>query len=298
MDAQAFYSVFIKDWPQTPLSFYDGVYFKCEFCNVTGSIKSRGVCWQIYELLKAGINEIVVSSSGNAGVAYAYYCQKAGIICHVFVPKSIDPIRLSRMQKITDTITVTDNTMHSAAVFATTKKVPYIQQSTDSMATYGYQGLYDELAEQLKVDDINLYDTSVFFPVSSGTTVEGFYRGSLESTPQKLPQIHIVQSQSVHPLAQEFDQRVKRKARSVVSGIVSRASDRAEVVLGAVRESKGSGWVIVDDGVLAAHQRLVAMFQDKPQSTISLEGALAYAGYLKAKERGFDLRPHSIVMLT
>jgi len=56
--------------------------------------------------------------------------------------------------------------------------------------------------------------------------------------------------------------------------------------------------VIVDDGVLAAHQRLVAMFQDKPQSTISLEGALAYAGYLKAKERGFDLRPHSIVMLT
>lgn len=294
MDAATFYKSHIEEWPKTQLIQHKGVYYKLEDENVTGSVKSRGMCWQVHDLLTKGVNHAVISSSGNAAVAFAYYCKEAGITAYVFVPINIESYRLERLQRYTSNITRTADALNKAQEFAREKGFAFVRQSTDDNATKGYEGLYDELSLQLRDQNIRMDEVSIFFPVSSGTTVAGFYTGAQKSGSELFPQIHIVQSQAVHPLAYQFDFDVKRKSQSVVTGIVARETERGEFVVNVIHSTGGSGWVVPDTLVRKMHHELEAELR----RTVSMEGALARAGLEKARQKNFALKKYSVVMLT
>src|SRR3990172_419567 len=71
-----------------------GLFFKCEFQNPTGSVKDRGVCFQVAKLKESGIHRALISSSGNAAISAAAYCRLHGISLKVFVSPKINPHKL------------------------------------------------------------------------------------------------------------------------------------------------------------------------------------------------------------
>jgi len=70
----------------TPVVAYDGVTFKLEFLQHTGTFKARGAFANVLlrDVPKAGV---AAASGGNHGVAVAYAAQQSGVPASIFVPK-------------------------------------------------------------------------------------------------------------------------------------------------------------------------------------------------------------------
>ncbi|MFI5298231.1 MAG: PLP-dependent cysteine synthase family protein [Polyangiales bacterium] len=78
---------------QTPLVCVDGIYAKLECTNPCGSIKDRIVCYILDKseergLLKPG-QRIVEATSGNTGIAYAYYAKQRGYPITIVMPEDM-----------------------------------------------------------------------------------------------------------------------------------------------------------------------------------------------------------------
>src|SRR3989338_10706259 len=86
----------------TNLIVKNRVYFKCEYENPTGSIKDRGLCFQISKLAEKKVRHAVISSSGNAAMAASAYCRLAGIKLIVFVSPNINTAKLAALKENSD----------------------------------------------------------------------------------------------------------------------------------------------------------------------------------------------------
>ena len=60
---------------------------KDEGRNPTGTFKARGAAVGVTRMCELGLRNVVVSSSGNAGDAWAAYCRRAGIQATIFLPE-------------------------------------------------------------------------------------------------------------------------------------------------------------------------------------------------------------------
>jgi threonine synthase len=70
---------------------------KLEGSLPTGSFKDRGSAVLVSWLVAHGAPAAVVDSSGNAGASLAAYCARAGLACHVYVPKSASPAKIAQI---------------------------------------------------------------------------------------------------------------------------------------------------------------------------------------------------------
>lgn len=60
---------------------------KYEGLNPTGSFKDRGMCVAVSRALSAGAKALICASTGNTSASAAAYGARAGIPCHVLIPK-------------------------------------------------------------------------------------------------------------------------------------------------------------------------------------------------------------------
>lgn len=290
---EEFYQKYINNWRQTPLEEVDGVYLKREDCNPTGSSKSRGVVWQVYALLQKDQSQAVISSSGNAAIAAAHYADLAGVHLHAFIAPTITDKKRAKLESTKAIIHVSEDPIRDAQAFAGEHRIPYIRQSEDPIAPKGFESLAGELLSQLETNKIKIADCSIFFPVSSATTFVGFYRGLQSLDLTSFPQLHVVQTQAVHPIASQFDRAFTRKARSVVGGIVARETAREQEALEAIEKTHGAGWVPLEDQVHKAQTWLI-----NHKCNTSIEAALSLAGLWKAQNVKFPLNKCHIIIAT
>lgn len=262
------------DIKQTSLRCIDNIYFKCEFENPTGSVKDRSISYQVSKLSQQGIQKAVISSSGNAAISAAIYCKKENIVLTVFVSPHICLAKLDVLKKLYCTIIISKKPISDAARFEKNQNAYNMRQSKDDLAVPGYETIAYELYNQLPTVD------AVFVPVSSGTTLVGIARGFQKIG--KMPALHTVQTESVHPIAQKFDNDFQKKVTSIADGIVARFTPREDEIISWIKKSKGSGWVISDEKMQDAHKIL-----SKHNLLCSYEGAAAMAALGKAKNKGF-----------
>jgi len=64
----------------------EAVFVKNEGANPTGTFKDRGASVAVTRARELGVKEVVLSSSGNAGVAWSAYAARAGVSCAVVLP--------------------------------------------------------------------------------------------------------------------------------------------------------------------------------------------------------------------
>lgn len=102
----------------TPIIKYKDLYFKLENKNPTGSIKDRAA----YNILQSLINEntikkgdtVVISTSGNIGIAIAYFGKELGLNVIVTMPSNMSDERINLLKQYEAKVVLTDASLGMA----------------------------------------------------------------------------------------------------------------------------------------------------------------------------------------
>ncbi len=268
----------------TTLKKIDDIYFKCEYENPTGSVKDRGLAYQISSLFSKGIKEAVISSSGNAAISAAKYCQMANIILTVFVSPKINKSKLDELEKLAIKIIQSSRPISDAFKYSKEKNIYNLRPSRDPVGHIGYSTIAYELDQEVgKVD-------AIFFPVSSGTTLVGVAQGYKKLG--YIPKLFVVQTTAVHPIASQFDSDFKKTLTSLANSLAAKYSPREKEIAKIIKKSHGGGWVISDEEMIAARNWLLGHNID-----CSYEGAATLAALWKAHKKGSVFR-NPVCLLT
>jgi threonine dehydratase len=269
----------------TPLEQHDGIYFKREDYNPTGSHKDRGFAFQLSALLQQGHRDYVLSSSGNAAISAARYCRQSGTRLTVFVSSKTNIQKLNILQSLPITINQDPRPVTAAFRFAKQTGAYNLRPSKDALGPVGYQTLAYELLEQLP--DIS----TIFMPVSSGTTLTGLAQG-FDQVKQKVA-LFAVQTTAIHPIASAYDQQFHPEDTSIADAIVAKSVPRKKQIQHHLQHSGGGAWVVSNQQIQTARDWL-----KQRQVTTSNEGATALAGYFKAIEAGQKPESPVVCLLT
>jgi len=257
---------------KTPIIKIDNAFFKREDLNPSGSVKDRAVLSQLSWLKKNELNKAAISSSGNSAISALYWGKKMGIEITVFVSPKINKAKLTKLRKLKGKIIITKKPISQCFRLCQAESIYNLKQSQDKKAREGFELLGKEIYAQLGMPQ------SIFFPVSSGTTLLGvsdFFKKS-----GKIPKLFLVQSAAHCPLASQFDKNFYPEKSNITDALVAKYIPKKEEILKIIKQSKGTGIVVQTKEILRAHDWL------KSKNILtSYEGALALAGFWKIKNK-------------
>ncbi|MFQ6673274.1 MAG: threonine synthase [Fidelibacterota bacterium] len=189
---------------------YEGisVSFKDETMNPTGSFKDRGMTMAVSHLRPFGVRHVCLPSAGNAGVAAAAYCSKAGIGCHLFLPERIPGPFVEEAKRYGADVTLAGKTMAQAAArMERDRSLEWFDLSTlrEPFRVEGKKTLGYEIAEQLGWG----FPDAVIYPTGGGTGLIGMWKAfneirDLGWTTDELPRMVAVQSSGCAPVVRAF----------------------------------------------------------------------------------------------
>jgi threonine synthase len=184
------------------------VYIKDERYGPTSSFKDRQAAVAVAAMVENHINEAVIASTGNAAVAYAAACARAGIKLWVFMTSLVPQEKLRETALFgAEVIRVSgnyDQTKQIASQFAQRRNL-FLDRgassipSRESMKTIAY-----EIVEQLGWRTPDWYIQAV----SGGMGPLGVYQGFKELYSMGLishiPKLAVIQSDGCAPMVQAF----------------------------------------------------------------------------------------------
>ncbi len=257
-------------------AFSETVSLKREDQNPTGSVKDRGMAYLVSWAYSCGKKDLVLSSSGNAAISAAKYSQIKGINLYAFVAPSINQGKLKKLEELRAKVFISPRPVSEAIKFSQKNNFLNLRPSRSEYGAEGYQTIAFELAGKEKLPD------DIFIPVSSGVLLLGVIKGFKKLG--FLPRIHVCQSSAVYPIASFFTNNFQSEEKSLAGALVAKFSPLRNQVITAVKESKGTGWVINNQEVLASQRILEAK-----GITTSEEGALTVAAWQKAKQSNWPV---------
>jgi threonine synthase len=184
------------------------VYIKDERYGPTSSFKDRQAAVAVAAMLENGIREAVIASTGNAAVAYAAACARAGIKLWVFMTSLVPQEKIRETALFgAEVIRVSgnyDQTKQIASQFAQRRHL-FLDRgassvpSRESMKTIAY-----EIIEQLGWRTPDWYIQAV----SGGMGPLGVYQGFKELYSMGLisfiPKLAVIQAEGCSPMVQAF----------------------------------------------------------------------------------------------
>lgn len=268
------------------------IFFKREDLHKYGSHKGRSIPFMIEHYYKNGDRKFAISSSGNAGLAGALYVSQFNsnntdkIFLDIFVGRNINEKKLFKLQNIEK-----DNTPNirilikerplQALIQSTEEGYRSLRQSTDDVALIGYKSLAEEL-----IQDRNL--SAIFVGTSSGTTAQALAQYFVDNKIQA--QIHIVQTSSCHPIADQFENYDGPQEKSIADAIVAQTTERLPSLVSLINKTGGYAWVASNEDINQAKD-LVSKYASLE---ISNNSALSIVGVMQAFYRDWKF-PGNIV---
>ncbi|MDT7870687.1 MAG: pyridoxal-phosphate dependent enzyme [Thermoproteus sp.] len=273
----------------TPLVEVEGVKFKLEFLNPTGSFKDRGSAVLISALAERGVKRISEDSSGNAGASIAAYGALAGMDVEIYVPETARGGKLRQIEAYGARVVRVPGSRDDVAKSAERSGAYYASHVWRPEFRDGIRTLAYEL-----VRDLGKAPAEVYLPTSAGTLLLGVYAGFkhlLDSgVVDRMPTLVAVQTEQVRPLCaavrgEEYEP--PGKVTSIADALVSTNPPLLPEMAEAVRTHGDCVWVT--DGEIERAWRWLARrgLLAEPSS------AAALAGYWK-RGGGED----SVVVLT
>lgn len=187
---------------------HDTVFIKDERYGPTSSFKDRQAAVAVAAMNENGIREAVIASTGNAAVAYAAACARAGIKLWVFMTSLVPQEKLREAALFgAEVIRVSgnyDQTKQIAAQFAQRKNLLLDRGATSVPARESMKTIAYEIVEQLGWRAPDWY----FQAVSGGMGPLGVYQGFKEMFEMglisKIPKLAIIQSEGCAPMVHAF----------------------------------------------------------------------------------------------
>jgi len=183
------------------------LYFKREDENELGSLKDRSLAYQVSLAKQNGKKELVISTSGNAGIAAAAYCQKAGIGLYIFISPETEKAKIAEMQKYNSVIIESKRAIRLANYLSAKYKIENLKPSVSDSSIEGFKSITFEIFENLGEVD------AIFTFTTSGSSFIGIGRACkylLESEEiKKMPRLYAVQGGEICSVAKEFENTIK-----------------------------------------------------------------------------------------
>jgi threonine synthase len=287
------------------------IYVKDERNQPTNSFKDRQAALSVTNMRREGINELVLASTGNAAVAYAAYCARAGIKLWLFLTSLVPSEKMrevalygAEVVKVSGTY---DETKHVAAEFAARKGI-YMDKgaktipSKESMKTMGYE-IAEQLALKMNPDQPGKWLAPDWYvqAVSGGIGPLGVWKGFSElhqmGLIDKMPKLGIVQAAGCAPMV-EAHQAGKTHAdpvvpKTLVHVLATGDPGHAYVLLREAVVSNNGTFIAVEDGETFRAMRYLAS-----RAGISVEPAtaVAFAGLEKMLTDG-TIAPGEVVVI-
>ncbi len=263
------------------------LYFKHEDENETGSLKDRSLSYQVSLAKQNNKKELVISTSGNAGIAAAAYCQKAKIKLYIFISPETEKAKIAEMQKYNPMIIKSKRAIRLANYLAAKYKIENLRPSVNNSSIEGFKAIAFEIFENLGEVD------AIFTFVTSGSSFVGIgraYQYLLENKEiKKIPRLYAVQSGEVFSVA-EFQLQPPmtppcQEGNFLQPGKLGiKNTRRKKEILELIKLSGGSGIYVNKDETEKAKNIL-----GNNKISTSLEGCASFAGVIKiGKENRFD----------
>ena len=269
----------------TPLiSFDDSPHdhcFKLDFIFPTGSYKDRGASVLLSKVKELGVQEIVEDSSGNAGAAIAAYSAKAGVDCTIYCPASTSKGKLAQIAMYGAKLKLIEGNRAATtqAVLQAAETSYYASHNWNPFFLEGTKTVAFEIAEQLgwKAPD------QVICPVGFGSIYLGLYIGFRELREQKIiskmPRLLGVQSAVCCPIYKAYVanaaeiERSPQTSETLAEGITSELPIRAQMIMEAIRETRGA-FTTVDEAEIKAGIKILAAkgIYVEPTSAVVVKG--------------------------
>lgn len=184
------------------------VYFKDERYGPTSSFKDRQAAVAVAAMVEGGIREAVIASTGNAAVAYAAACARAGIKLWVFMTSLVPQEKLREAALFgAEVIRVSgnyDQTKQIAAQFAQRRHLLLDRGASSIPARESMKTIAYEIVEQLGWRAPDWYIQSV----SGGLGPLGVYQGFKELYNMGLinhvPKLAVIQADGCAPMVRAF----------------------------------------------------------------------------------------------
>jgi len=267
----------------TPITKVNDYYLKREDQNPTGSAKDRAIQVQIDHLIKNKFKSAVISSTGNAAISAAYFCHQKNIPLHIFITQNINSQKLKLLESQPQTtIHQSPKPISQAIKFSKTNSFYLLRQSTDPIAIKAYSQIGKEIIDQLP------QVSSIFIPVGSGAT----FLGIRETIPQNI-KIYAIQSAANPTLAKYFDKNFKPESINITDALTVKTLPLRQKIISALKQSKSLALAIQKNDIVLAQKELSSR-----KIKTSYEGALALAGFYKAKKMSLNIGPNPLIILT
>jgi len=155
----------------TPIFQLKNISVKLEYKNPAGSIKDRPALFMIQDAVKKGYKEIVEVTSGNTGIALAFYAHKFGIKATIFMPESFSVERQKLLKLFSANLILTkgsiSDSLNEALNYAKEKKALYTNQFSNPLNSKSQEITAYEILNQ--VNKIDYFVAGV----GSGGTISG-----------------------------------------------------------------------------------------------------------------------------
>ena len=240
------------------------LYLKDETRNPTNSYRDRAAAFLTSNAIDQGFEAIVCATNGNMGASLAAYGAKAGLICHVLVPKVVDVGKLAQMiaydAVIEESGVIVDDSIRKAADLA--KETGWYQATAElnPLVVEAQKTISFEINEQFAVPDW------VIVSMGSGGTIYSLWKGFKElkqlGLTNSLPRMAGVQTEGCAPIVNELTEQSPSKSCNPSTralAILVGEPLQSELAIKAIQESNGLALTVSDAEILASELQVAKL---------------------------------------
>jgi len=270
------------------------LYLKDETRNPTNSYRDRAASLLMSNAVDLGCEAMVSASNGNMGASLAAYSAKAGLICHVIVPKIVDVGKLAQMLAYDAVIEefgdIVDDSIRKAIGIA--KETNWYQATAElnPLVVEAQKTIAYEIYEQIGVPDW------VLVPMGSGGTIYSLWKGFKElkqlCITNTLPRMVGIQPEGCAPIASSLNStNVEQKGCTPSTralAILVGEPLQSELAVKAITESNGLALTVSDQEILTAELQIAKLegvfAEPASSSTVAALRKLTKEGKISTEE--------------
>lgn len=265
---------------KTPLLYIDRlsknlgvkVCIKREDLSYVGSHKFRPLSYQLKQAQEDKVKGVVISTSGNAGIALSYLNVDYKLPTVVFVDKRISSEKFSNIQTDNILLIKSKNPLRLCNYVAKRYNFKNLRPSIDDDAINGYFSLGEEMYQQAhKYGNLK----GVFMYITSGASLLGVYKALKKMS--KNISMYPVQSGNIFSLFE----KIPFKENSDYYNLGIKHTRRKKEILEVVKMSKGKALYVTREQIKEARNIL-----DNYGVQTSEEGVASFAGFLNQCKKG------------
>ena len=279
------------------------VWVKDDGRNPTASFKDRASAIAVVKGRERGAEIITTASTGNAAAALSGLCASMGQANVIFVPEKAPPAKVAQLLAYGSTVMLVRGTYDDAFELCL--------QAADAFGWYNRNtGFNPYMTEGKKTATLEICEQlawqapdRIFVSVGDGCIIGGLHKGLKDLMAlgwiEKMPKLMGIQAAGSNYLAEAWERgedvltKPPIDAQTVADSISAGLPRDRLKAMAAVKETDGAYVTVTDDEILAAIPALArgsGVFAEPA-------GATAYAGLVKAVERGLVGADERVVVL-